>query len=149
MRKNIKKAIDTLSEVMPGIISGIQLEFFTKMEVTSSQLITLTTLSYIGRTTVGNLAKHLRVSMPTVSGLIDRLVKLKMVKRIPSEEDRRKVYLALTKTGKAITEAHQSIAKKRWVDILSLLTPKEVNDYQNILNKINDHLKKHKQIYAK
>lgn len=145
MRKDIKKAIDTLAEVMPGIISGIQLEFFTKMKVTSSQLITLIALSYMGRTSVTNLTMHLHVSMPTVSGLIDRLVKLKMVKRIPSKEDRRKVYLELTKNGKTITEAHSSIAKERWVDILSLLTPKEVSAYQNVLDKINYHFRKHKQ----
>jgi DNA-binding MarR family transcriptional regulator len=49
--------------------------------------------------TIGELADRLRIAAHSAVGLVDRLESGGLVKREPSEEDRRRVYVKLTKRG--------------------------------------------------
>ena len=54
--------------------------------------------------TVGELAERLQLRHHSVVGLIDRLVLEKLVARTPSDEDRRKVLIQLTRRGENTLE---------------------------------------------
>lgn len=56
------------------------------------------------RVSVGELAERLQVAHHSAVGLIDRLVIEKLVVREPSEEDRRRVFIALTPHGEEVLE---------------------------------------------
>jgi DNA-binding MarR family transcriptional regulator len=54
--------------------------------------------------TVGELAAQLQIAHHSAVGLVDRLEAIKLVKRAPSREDRRKVTVTLTRAGRAVLE---------------------------------------------
>ena len=52
--------------------------------------------------TIGELADRLYLKHHSAVGLVDRLEKRKLIKRSPSEKDRRKVLIRLTSQGEAL-----------------------------------------------
>jgi long-chain acyl-CoA synthetase len=54
------------------------------------------------------LAKKLAVSAPSVTAVVDGLVRRGVVERFPSEEDRRRVSLQLTDAGRALLATAES-----------------------------------------
>jgi len=54
--------------------------------------------------TVGELAERLQIRHHSAVGLVDRLVGQGLVAREPSEDDRRQVYVSLTRRGRDLLE---------------------------------------------
>ncbi len=77
------------------------------------------------RVTVGELAERLQVAHHSAVGLIDRLVTENLVAREPSEEDRRRVFIALTAHGEKVLEqlasAHHEQLRRIGPEIRTLL----------------------------
>ncbi len=75
------------------------------------------------RVTVGELAERLQIAHHSTVGLIDRLVTENLVAREPSEEDRRRVFIALTKHGEKVLEklawAHQEQLRRIGPEMMS------------------------------
>lgn len=72
--------------------------------ITMQQLRVLSILYHEGPTRVSDLARKLGVSTPTVTGIIDRLVKRDATHRMSDARDRRVVLNALTDQGRQIVE---------------------------------------------
>lgn len=142
MKRNIKKASITIANFLPALMSGTELEFFSKSNITNSQFITLMAVFHAGKCTMSHLARNLHVKMPTVTGLIDRLIKLNLVRRSTCEMDRRKVYIELTKKGINHIGKFKTVVRHRWTMLLSTLSPTEVRSFQNILKKLNRNIKR-------
>lgn len=49
-----------------------------------------------------DLAREYKLHSSAVTRLVDRLVRLELVQRLPSERDRRVIYLQMTREGKKI-----------------------------------------------
>lgn len=77
------------------------------------------------RVTVGELAERLQVAHHSAVGLIDRLTSENLVAREPSEEDRRRVFIALTTHGEKVLEqlaaAHHEQLSRIGPEIRTLL----------------------------
>lgn len=75
--------------------------------------------------TVGELAERLQLRHHSVVGLVDRLASEKLVSRAPSAEDRRQVYVELTRRGEAVLEklsaAHTQQLKRLGPELLRRL----------------------------
>lgn len=140
MKKSIKDAASAIAEAWPALMSGTDIDFLSKNNITSSQLITLTTILFLHKCTMGQLSENLHVTMPTVTGLMDRLIKLKFVVRSKSNEDRRKVYIELTPKGKALIGNLQTIVRRKWERLLSVLSAAEVDSFQNIFRKVKNYI---------
>ena len=65
------------------------------------------------RVSVGELAERLQVAHHSTVGLIDRLVAEKLVAREPSEEDRRRVFITLTRHGEDVLETLSSAHREQ------------------------------------
>ena len=91
-----------------------------KPGLTTSQLMVLLTLKEKKDIAipVGNLAEQLSVSFPAVSGIVDRLVKEKLIKRRRSGEDRRLVLIELTNTGKKMVGKLSRAFERLLFDVL-------------------------------
>lgn len=61
------------------------------------------------RVTVGELAERLQIAHHSTVGLVDRLTAEKLVTREPSKEDRRQVFVSLTKRGERLLEGLSSV----------------------------------------
>jgi DNA-binding MarR family transcriptional regulator len=59
--------------------------------------------------TIGELAAKLFLRHHSAVGLVDRLVKKRLLKRSPDPEDRRKVHVSLTSQGEALIDQLSSV----------------------------------------
>lgn len=75
---------------------------WTKLDLTMPQLKVLMLLNHSDNLTIGQLADDLSVSLPNMTGIIDRLAQQNLVKRVQSDKDRRVVFIKLTDKSKNI-----------------------------------------------
>jgi len=82
-----------------SIIDPIRVRTWKELELTVTQLLVLFSLRETPGMPAGILAEDLRVTPPTVTGLVDRLVRMGLVRREEDPKDRRLVRNALTERG--------------------------------------------------
>jgi DNA-binding MarR family transcriptional regulator len=75
---------------------GTVLTLLTEMSITVQQVVVLDRIRSIPNCTPSELASEMRVSPPSISQMIDRLGKRKLVRRIEDGKDRRCKVLGLT-----------------------------------------------------
>jgi len=75
---------------------------------------------------VGELAARENMSSPGMSGHVDRLEQAGLVRRVPSEDDRRRVGLQLTREGERVLRAVRSRRTAWLAKRLHALSPDEV-----------------------
>lgn len=137
----VEKAARGLSDLLPSVIKGAEVEFFAKAKITNSQFIVLMALYHLKRCTMGQLAKTIHVEMPTATGLVDRLIRLGYIKRESGIKDRRKIYIYVTTKGLKLISGFKAIAKRRWRKILQHLNKRELKSFSKIINKLSLYLK--------
>ena len=136
-RKTVSWAV---AQLMPRIIQGVQLEFLVKRTITQTQFVVLVAVYSKKRSTMNALAQSMHVSMPTISGIIDRLVKAGYLKRQESPADRRQVIVELTKKGQLLIEQFQSVISQRWQEVLKSLDSNELESFYGVLTKLKEGL---------
>lgn len=78
-----------------------------------------------GGVSLSNVADHMGLTLPTVSKMIDTLVKRGLVLRETSDNDRRFIALKLTEQGRSAFGDAKRDAQARVVEVLSALTAAE------------------------
>lgn len=100
------------------------------------QLKVLNTIGDRGSCTMSEIAKEANLSLSSITLIVDKLVKLKLVVRLRTEADRRIVYAKLTPQGQKIYQVQldhiQSIVRK----MLGALSSEEQESFLNIFQKI-------------
>ena len=130
------KVADEISKLVPKFMRGIRSDIFKHKHMTNAQIIILTNLYETGKSKVCTLAKALAVSAPTMSGVIERMVKQGYLERFTSRQDRRCIIISLKPKGKRIVKDLQKAIRKHWSQILIYLTPSERLTYVRLLKKI-------------
>ncbi len=107
-----------LMETAPQIMQSIRVEMRRGhgADISIPQFRTLRFVQRNPDSSLSNLAEHLGLTLPSVSKLVDGLVKQKLINREESTHDRRRLTLVLTDSGEAIvnlarTGAQANIAK--------------------------------------
>ncbi len=144
-RTLIKRSTEAVTDLMPNMVRGLELELFSKMNITNSQYIVLMAIYAEGKVSMGQMAKMMHVTMPTVTGIVDRLVALKLLKRARDEKDRRKVYVCVTKKGLEMIQAVKGIIKKRWTPILEELNVEDIEGFLNSLKAVTSVVEKQRE----
>ena len=91
--------------------------------VSSTQMQVLYLLSCDSPQTMGRLADQLDVSLPSVSGIIERMVEHGLVERGRDDDDRRVVTVAPTAAGRAAVEEIDLVRRRTLAQLLSRLDP--------------------------
>ncbi len=130
-----------VAQLMPHLIRGAQLDFFAKKNITQTQFLALASIYAYGQCAMGVLARNFRVSMPTMTGIVDRLVSAKYVSRFAKPEDRRQVIVELTQKGIHFIHQFQFIVSKRWSEALRGLKPEELSAFHRVIVKLQDQVK--------
>ena len=110
------------------IVQAIDLhsrQLMSQCEVTAPQLVCLHMLSLEGRLTSKALAEKVRVDPSTLVGILDRLEAKSLVARQRDQEDRRSVFVALTKRGAAFVAKAPSPLQSALVDRFRRLSRKD------------------------
>ena len=94
-------------------------------DLSDAHFAVLANLKAHGRLAIGELAQRERVSAPTMSNSVDALAEAGLVVRVPSEEDRRRVYIEITQNGTDIVTA---TVRKRDAALAGALSELEFSD---------------------
>ena len=139
-RVSRQEASRAMAELMPNIIRGVQLDFFIKRGVTQTQFLVLGAIRAYGSCTMSTLARSLHVSMPTVTGIVDRLVRAGHVRRLSKPEDRRQVIVELTRRGQMFFQHFEAVVRRRWEEVLRSLEPQELQAFHAVITKLKAQL---------
>lgn len=109
---------------------------FREHNLTGPQLSFLRQVARHGEAPVGVLAKAAILGSPTVTGIVDRLEKQGLVSRVPSQEDRRKVLIAITPAGRRLLQRNPSLLNDGFRDQLSRLPKAEQRRICDVLQRV-------------
>src|SRR5687767_12814677 len=87
-----------------------------------------------------DLCKHTFRDKPSITRLVDNLEKLQLVKRVPSESDRRINLVYLTKQGEKLENPTMDLAEETLNEALTGITPENINLCKEILQQVYDNL---------
>jgi DNA-binding MarR family transcriptional regulator len=131
----------SIAQLLPNVIQGVHIGFLAQKNLTHTQFFVLIAIHSQNQLSMGTLSDRSKVSMPTMSGIIERLVKGGYVKRTPHAEDRRQIMIELTAKGKHVISEFQLAVAKRWEEVLGVLTDNEINAFKNIVAHLRERLK--------
>ncbi|AHD07271.1 transcriptional regulator-like protein [Paenibacillus larvae subsp. larvae] len=97
---------------------------WAKLDLTMPQLKILLILSK-KEASIGHLADLLDTTMPSMTGIIDRLEKLELVERTVSVEDRRSTLVRMTPKSRELIANLYSSGHGKFEQIMSMMSPLE------------------------
>ncbi len=101
-----------------------------QIDISVPQMKALLFLYLEGAASMARIAGALGVKLPTVTGIVDRLVERGLVKREDSPQDRRVVLASLTEGGKHLMDRQWQAG---WLEISELLQEASADELQSIL----------------
>lgn len=101
---------------------------FLSIDVTMAQAKLLHLAALEPATRMSSLAARLGVTLPTLSGVVDRLVGLSCLERRADPSDRRQVMVAVTPEGTEIIERFRELGARTFRTLLAALEPDELAD---------------------
>jgi DNA-binding MarR family transcriptional regulator len=99
----------------------------TALGVPPAQLSALSVIVFGGKTSLSDLAKAEQVRPPTMSRIIDGLVRNGLVKRETDKKDRRSVIITATEKGTRIMREGRGRREKRLLELLQPLHREEID----------------------
>lgn len=110
--------------------------FLLGQEVTDAQCAVLDFIYKNQSCTMGQLSKGLEVSLSTLTGIVERLVRDGYVVRERDEKDRRVVRVRLTPRGREVAEELKTIYADILRRIYHALSPQDRESFIRIIKKI-------------
>ena len=104
--------------------------------LTGPQLWALKTLERHGRMTVGRLAAALAVHQSSISILLVRLERRRLVRRIRSRPDRRIVHVGLTPRGAAVAADAPEAAQGRLLHALGSMSAEQLRRTRRVVDQL-------------
>lgn len=138
--RSIQEIAEEMSVIGPRIGRRFMADLSSVADLPHAQLFVMGMLSMSGPVRGCDISHELKVSAPTVSGVIDRLEGMGYVERRVDMADRRCVTILLTKEGLKIAQKMRVALVMRWVDVLSKLSREDADKYLELVKKINEAL---------
>jgi MarR family transcriptional regulator, lower aerobic nicotinate degradation pathway regulator len=130
IRGNRSESIRTVMDGLRRIVRDLRLSARDAERgagISGAQLFVLQTLSESSASSLNDLADRTLTDQSSVSVVVKRLVERKLVTRRPSEEDGRRVELALTSAGRRLLARCPEPTQARLVASLKRLSPDELS----------------------
>ena len=137
-----KAIAEEISWLVPKLLRGLRAGFVAAPQITTSQMVTLMRIYEKDITRVGDLSREMHVSAPTMTGVVDRLLRNGYLKRRRDKDDRRVVNVELTPKGRGVVQQMLSEVRQRWYGILIDLNEEERENYIRILKRIVEVISK-------
>lgn len=129
MSKFVEDTAHQVLEVVPVVMRTIRTEFRggRSSDLSVAQFRTLAYIKNNDGASLSELATHIGLTLPSMSKLIDGLVIRGFVTRNSHSEDRRRICLQLTTTGRNELDAAYDHTRVFLVDMLADLTKEDLN----------------------
>lgn len=135
-------------ELLPKLIRGVaqyEHNYLTRGEITLPQLWVLECLSRQGDCPMRDLSQSLRISKPAATGLIDRLIAQKLVRREGDKEDRRIVRVSITPKGRKIIASIWEQKRNSIIKVFGEIPAADRAQYITTLERVVANLTQQKQ----
>ncbi len=137
----ISNYVERFEKLMPNFIkvfhSSDESWLEEVMDVTICQCVVLQILSQNNNCKMSDLSEEVGVTLSNMTGMLDRLEKEDLAKRVPDPDDRRINRIKLTTKGENVVKKILSRKRKNLTTILSKLTDPEKSDLLRIMEKIS------------
>ena len=110
--------------------------YFKELDITYSQYLVLITLWEGDCKNITDIAKILKLDLPTITPILKKLETKKLIKKSRSKQDERIILIKLTKKGIDLEDEVAKIQHK--VACQTHLNPEEFNLLKNSLNDLTD-----------
>ena len=140
----VQKFAREVAAVMPHIHSELvrsQPSELMKGRITFTQTIILDILRARGECRMSEISNLLRVTKSAVTGITDRLIKLELIYRTRSRQDRRVVRVKLTPRGSHLATRLYSYKLKVISTLFSNISKRERAQYLHILKKLQQNIR--------
>ncbi|NJD28681.1 MAG: MarR family transcriptional regulator [Chloroflexi bacterium] len=106
---------------------------FVEIDLTMPRAKVLYLLGVLGELRMSELSGRLGVSLPTVSGLVDRLVEAGLATRRDDPADRRLVVIAITPAGATLLDRFRELSARQMRELLEVLDDGDLEHVQTFL----------------
>ena len=129
MEKLLDACAHELMDTAPRIVQTIRVEMRRGRgsDISIPQFRTLAFIQRNADSSLSSLAEHLGLTLPSVSKLVDGLVKQKLIVRQESKTDRRRLTLGLSSTGLSIVKTARANAQANLAKKLASLSSPELD----------------------
>jgi DNA-binding MarR family transcriptional regulator len=128
-----------LIEITTKIIGDWEIQFIKKYGdkgLTARQIEYIDVINRLGNPNFGEIAKALKLSKPSVTAIVDKLVGKGYVQKFQSDEDRRSFHVHLSTKGEKFVKMHNE-AHSRIADLFrNNLDNSDLETLVAILNKV-------------
>ena len=111
-------------------------EQFNLNELTITQMHYLEMISELANPNLTELAVAMKLTKPTVTVLVDRLIEKELIYKVQSDEDRRSTHLHLSERGKLINQMHEYAHRRMAEEIEKKINMDEAVQLKRLLEKI-------------
>jgi len=116
-----------------------------KIDLTPAQIKVLMSFATSASYTMTDLGRANRVTVSTMTSMVDRLVSFDLVKRSYDEHDRRKVLVCLTEKGRKTIAHIMNVRRRELERFLGGLCAPEINEFVDSIEKTAHFLTKAKR----
>lgn len=85
---------------------------------------------------ISEVAKHLHITGPSVTAMVNRLVKKGYVEKKPCDKDARSVYAVLTRSGEKVKRSHEYFHRRMTREIMKQMTDAEQEAFEKGVKKL-------------
>ena len=141
--KAIEGFADRMSALMPRLMRGmmgVERNDLARGLITIPQFWLLDVLSHTGPLPMGSLAREMRLGPSTLTGLVDRLVRRRLVRRLRGARDRRTVRVARTAAGRRVVEELYAEKRRMAVRLFACVPVGDRDVYLRVLERLVESL---------
>jgi DNA-binding MarR family transcriptional regulator len=111
-------------------------ERYSFKELTITQMHYLEMISELENPNLTELAAAMKLTKPTITVLVDKLIEKELVYKVQSDADRRSTHLHLTERGKLINQMHEYAHRRMAEEIGKKINDDEAIQLTGLLEKI-------------
>ena len=128
-----------LIELLTKLIGDWEMQFvqqYTGEGFTIRQLEYIDVINTLGNPNLGEIAKALKLSKPSVTAIVEKLAAKGYIQKFQSDEDRRSFHVHLSAKGKKLVKMHDETHQKIADLFQSNLNEKDLKALVTLLNKV-------------
>jgi DNA-binding MarR family transcriptional regulator len=143
MDRPLQEFVQEMVDFMPKYLGEAHKKFASTAtrDVSISHIVILGLLKVRGRCKMNEIAKAMHVSTSAATGLVDRMVRTGLLKRVPGEKDRRIINIEVTQKGRKIADDIQKHRHKFVMDVFGKIKTREREGFLGTMKKIYGILK--------
>ena len=111
-------------------------EQYSFKELTLTQMHYLEMISELENPNLTELAAAMKLTKPTITVLVDKLIEKELIYKVQSDADRRSTHLHLTERGKLINQMHEYAHRRIVEQIEKKIDEDEMAQLMALLEKI-------------